>query len=238
MLEQIVFDFFFLQLIQNEKMFDFFDFFFDFLIYFFLQLIQNEKMFDDTNDEDHQQRQALLAQALLRFVTKPNKEALTPVSVVTVAREVMLNIADNGVWQFFSARGMSGSKKMCMKTTMPATYAMIRGIVIKIIDCSQKTADKAISNVLKNCCNRKGAKAYLERLQEGDELINENFENMSPLTIFSPTVFSKHISRRPKSPPGNNHSDNISRKTESQPVRRNHAEPVSKRTESPPIKHC
>ena len=193
--------------------------------FFFLQLIEKEHLFNKTDNEEHQQRRESLAQALLRSITKPNKDALTPVTVVTVAREAMLNFADYGVWQFFSARGMSGSKKMCMKISMPATYAMIRGTVVKTIDCSQKTADKAISNVLKNCGSRKGAKVYLERLKENNEPIDENSESMSPQTFCFPETYSKHVSRRPKSPPGNNHPDlEVSRRPESYDMER-----VSKR---------
>ena len=77
----------------------------------------------------------------------------------------MHRLADDSVWQFVSAFGRSGTKKLSMSKQMPAIMEIVLLTTVKVLSIDMKAATTALSNYLKATATRASAKKY--KLQHG-----------------------------------------------------------------------
>ena len=81
----------------------------------------------------------------------------------------MQRLADDSVWQYVSAFGKSGTKKLSMCKMMPAIMDTVLLTAIKTLSVDTKEASTALSIYLKNTATRATAKKH--RLEYGSDNI-------------------------------------------------------------------
>ena len=100
----------------------------------------------------------------------------------------MQRLADDSVWQYFSAFGRSGTKKMSMSKTMPSIMNVVLLATIKTLSIDTKEASTALSTYLKSTATRAAAKKHkLEhgrdiQLEIDNSVHEETFESVNSVT--------------------------------------------------------
>lgn len=77
----------------------------------------------------------------------------------------MQRLADDSVWQYISAFGKSGTKKLSMSKQMPSIMNTVLLTTIKVLSVDTKEASTALSTYLKSTATRAAAKKH--KLEHG-----------------------------------------------------------------------
>ena len=104
---------------------------------YFQQLFEQEKQFAE--GQDAKRNRATLLRILMDLAPKTRKN--NKVTALDVVRSSMKRLADDSVWQYVSALGRYGTKKIAMREVMPSIMDVIPLTAVKVleVDCREAT---------------------------------------------------------------------------------------------------
>lgn len=142
-------------------------------------LLEREKQFSEGCENSKKNRNDLL-KILIELAPKPKKNA--KVAALDIVRSIMQRLADDSVWQYVSAFGKSGTKKLSMCKMMPSIMDTVLLTTIKTLSVDTKEASTALSTYLKNTATRAAAKKHKFEhgraiLQIGNSVHEETFQS-------------------------------------------------------------
>lgn len=111
----------------------------------------------------------LLLKTLQTLVPKPTG-IHNKITAVDVVRATMQFIADDKIWQYVSALGRSGTKKIAMCKSMPVIMDVVLLTVIRVLSTNLRESKTALSVYLKNIAARVAAKKHRAELNKVSHL--------------------------------------------------------------------